>query len=163
MSKLRSILGSLAVAALLLAPQAGRAQFKGGAVGRPAPSTYPSNIIIGGPAATAPAKPASGLFGPLPFTPGWPYLPSLETTVPAREPAVIDVRLPKADALLWFQGIKTKQKGVQRSFESPLLTPGRNYTYEVSATWTGADGKEVTTSRRVAVKAGQHLTIDFTK
>ena len=47
-----------------------------------------------------------------------------------------------------------------RSFQSPPLTPGRRYAYEVRARWQ-ANGRPVTQSREVRVTAGSNVEVDF--
>jgi uncharacterized protein (TIGR03000 family) len=74
--------------------------------------------------------------------------------------AAIEVRLP-ADAELSFQGESVHQTGSLRRFVSPALVPGSDYTYDVQARWV-EDGREVSRSRQVGVRAGDRLTIDFT-
>jgi uncharacterized protein (TIGR03000 family) len=50
-----------------------------------------------------------------------------------------------------------------RLFESPALTPGRDFNYEIKAQWRGADGKAVTRTRTVDVRANAHVNVDFTQ
>jgi uncharacterized protein (TIGR03000 family) len=50
------------------------------------------------------------------------------------QPVYLNVQVP-ADAEVWIDGAKTTQMGANRRFASPPLTPGKNYTYEVTATW----------------------------
>jgi uncharacterized protein (TIGR03000 family) len=76
--------------------------------------------------------------------------------------ASVDIRVPKADAEVFFEGSKTSQTGTDRAFISPPLQPGSNYTYEVQARWF-ENGKEVTRTRRVPVRAGERVTVDFTR
>jgi uncharacterized protein (TIGR03000 family) len=76
--------------------------------------------------------------------------------------ASIDVRVPRADAEVMFEGSKTSQTGTDRAFVSPPLQPGQNYTYVVQARWTD-NGKEVNQTRRVPVRAGERVTVDFTQ
>jgi uncharacterized protein (TIGR03000 family) len=66
------------------------------------------------------------------------------------------------DAQIWFDGTPTTQTGSVRSFDSPPLTPGRRFTYEIRAQWR-EDGRDVTQTRRVAVHAGDAVTVDFTQ
>jgi uncharacterized protein (TIGR03000 family) len=66
-----------------------------------------------------------------------------------------------ADAKVWFDDKATRQDGTDRRFESPALTPGRAYTYDVKARWRDKDGKEVTRTRRVDVSANANVTVDF--
>ena len=73
--------------------------------------------------------------------------------------ARIELQVP-ADAQVWFGGQKTTQTGTRRYFESPPLTSGRTYTYEVRASWK-EDGREVTESRRLSIRAGDRLNASF--
>lgn len=70
-----------------------------------------------------------------------------------------DIRVP-ADAEIWFDGAKTESVGPAREFVSPPLVPDHRYTYEVRARWK-ADGRDVTQTRRVAVHAGERVSITF--
>jgi uncharacterized protein (TIGR03000 family) len=67
------------------------------------------------------------------------------------------------DAKVWFAGKATRQGGAERRFESPALTPGRSYSYDVKAQWRDKDGKEVTRTRHVDVSANSDRTVDFTR
>ena len=70
-----------------------------------------------------------------------------------------DVRVP-ADAAIWFDGVKTTQNGSAREFVSPPLAPGREYTYEIRARWK-MEGREVSQSQRVTVRAGERVSVSF--
>jgi uncharacterized protein (TIGR03000 family) len=86
------------------------------------------------------------------------YLP--ETAAAQADPlAHVTVRLP-ADARLWFQDTPTANTGPVREFNSPPLTPGGRYTYDVRATWT-ENGREVTQTQRIGVTAGAYVDVDF--
>jgi uncharacterized protein (TIGR03000 family) len=73
--------------------------------------------------------------------------------------AWIELQVP-ADARVWFGGEETTQKGTLRQFVSPPLAPGRQYTYEVRASWKEG-GREVTESRRLNLGAGNRLSASF--
>jgi uncharacterized protein (TIGR03000 family) len=75
--------------------------------------------------------------------------------------ARVRVTVPAGDAEIWFQGQKTKRTGKVREFQSPPLTPGVNYTYEIRARWRDGD-RSITQTRTVPVRAGQHVQVDFT-
>jgi uncharacterized protein (TIGR03000 family) len=66
-----------------------------------------------------------------------------------------------ADARVWFGNAATEQSGAVRHFESPALKSGKDYTYEVKVRWT-ENGKEVTRTRQVDVRANSSATVDFT-
>ena len=72
---------------------------------------------------------------------------------------VVTVDVPP-DADVWFNGAPTAQKGTVRRYISPALAPGMNYTYFVRARWL-EDGVAVDQTRRVTVRAGDQLTVDF--
>jgi uncharacterized protein (TIGR03000 family) len=76
--------------------------------------------------------------------------------------ARVRVMVPEG-AKVWFGNQNTTQSGTVRYFESPALTPGQNYTYDVKAQWRDADGKEVTRTRQVDVRANGAVTVDFTR
>jgi uncharacterized protein (TIGR03000 family) len=71
------------------------------------------------------------------------------------------VRLPDANAEVWFQDHKTQQGGTVRQFESESLDPNRTYTFQVRARWT-KDGQPMDQTRQVQARAGQTVTVDFT-
>jgi uncharacterized protein (TIGR03000 family) len=87
------------------------------------------------------------------FTTPAPRVASTDTT------ARIIVRLP-ANAELWFEGQKMTGTGSVREFESPPLTPGQRYTYEVRAQWED-NGKLVKQTQTVGVKARAFVNVDF--
>ncbi len=86
---------------------------------------------------------------------------SLSTvSLTAGRPALIDVFLPE-NATLSFQDTPTKEEGAVRTFQSPPLTPGRTYTYNLRARWRGEDGRDVVRTRRLTVHSGDHLEVDL--
>jgi uncharacterized protein (TIGR03000 family) len=72
---------------------------------------------------------------------------------------MIGIRVP-SDAQIWFDGDKTSQTGSFRQFVSPQLEPDKTYTYQIRAKWI-KDGGSVEQTRTVAVRAGQHVGVDF--
>jgi uncharacterized protein (TIGR03000 family) len=83
-------------------------------------------------------------------------------TTPASLPANIAVRVPEPTAEVWFEGSKTSQTGVLRTFASPPLPLGNSYTYQVRARWT-ENGQVIDQTRPVQVVANQQTTVDFTR
>jgi uncharacterized protein (TIGR03000 family) len=75
--------------------------------------------------------------------------------------ARLNVRLPAADAEVWFDDKPTQQRGTMREFASPPLNPDKNYTYEVRARWM-ENGKTMERTKKVAVRANGVATVDFT-
>jgi uncharacterized protein (TIGR03000 family) len=78
-----------------------------------------------------------------------------------RDSAVLNVRLPDANAQVWVEGDLTRQRGTWREFVSPPLDPNKNYTYDVRARWT-ENGREVERTRTIPVRANAVATVDFT-
>jgi uncharacterized protein (TIGR03000 family) len=91
-------------------------------------------------------------------TPPYPasYSPA---TVQPDAIAQITVSLP-ADAVIWFDGSKTTSTGSVREYQSPPLTPGIRYTYEVRARWN-ENGQEVTQTQQVQITAGTRVNVHF--
>ena len=73
--------------------------------------------------------------------------------------ARVTVTLPPG-ARVSFGGKPTTSTGSVREYQSPPLTPGRQYTYEVQASWN-ENGKEVTQTQQVEVTAGAHVNTAF--
>jgi uncharacterized protein (TIGR03000 family) len=67
-----------------------------------------------------------------------------------------------AGAEVWFGGTATRQAGPVRDFESPELTPGKDYAYGVTARWTEG-GEEMTRTLRVSVRANSSVSVDFVR
>jgi uncharacterized protein (TIGR03000 family) len=66
-----------------------------------------------------------------------------------------------ADAEVSFDGTRTTLTGTERTFKTPPLEKGSNYYYSVRARWT-QDGRPVEQTRKVMVKAGAKVRVDFT-
>lgn len=84
------------------------------------------------------------------------YFPS---TAQPDTTAHITVSVPPG-AEIWFDDHKTTAIGSVREFQSPPLTPGRRYAYEVRARWY-ENGQEVTQTQRVPVTSGAHVRVTF--
>jgi uncharacterized protein (TIGR03000 family) len=89
----------------------------------------------------------------------FPAVPVL-TAPPPDNLARVRVVVP-ADAKVSFDGKATRQTGTVRHYESPALTPGHDYSYEIKATWS-ENGKEVTRTRKVDVRANSRVTVNLT-
>jgi uncharacterized protein (TIGR03000 family) len=79
---------------------------------------------------------------------------------PSASTAAIDVKVP-AEAILWFQGQKTRQRGSERFFQSPPLMTGKSYDYQIKALWIDEKGEKIERIRTLQVQAGEHLSIDL--
>ncbi len=122
------------------------------------PDYYPAPYGAGAyPYAAPPADAYGAPLGgyPVPADQGYP------TTPASGDMAVrVDVRVPVADAEVFFDGTKTNQTGMTRYFESPPLDSGSAYEYTIRARWM-EDGKPVTQTRKVTVFAGQRVGVNF--
>jgi uncharacterized protein (TIGR03000 family) len=67
----------------------------------------------------------------------------------------------RPEAQVWFGDYQTQQTGDARSFVSPPLMPGQDYTYEVHARWM-ENGRQVERQRKITVRANMAATVDLT-
>jgi len=118
--------------------------------GLPVDSGYFSNAGAVPPDAADPLYPALQT-GPPPVSAAAP--------APADERARFSVDVP-ANAQLWVENTLTTATGTVREFQSPPLTPGRQYAYTVHARWTD-NGHEVDQSQRVQFGPGDHVNMLF--
>jgi uncharacterized protein (TIGR03000 family) len=85
---------------------------------------------------------------------------SASTTVSQTDtPADVTVVVPE-NAKLWFNDVPINTTGATREFQTPALTPGREYTYQVRATWM-QNGREISQTQTLPVSAGSHARIVF--
>jgi uncharacterized protein (TIGR03000 family) len=73
---------------------------------------------------------------------------------------VLMAHLPE-DALIWFNDHPTKSRGMERYYESPPLTPGKEYYYTARIVWH-ENGRWVSKAERVPVGVGQMHCIYLT-
>jgi uncharacterized protein (TIGR03000 family) len=83
------------------------------------------------------------------------------TPAPTSGQAMIDVRLPTADAEVFFEGNNTKQAGMRRMFQSPTVQVGTTYYYKIRARWKQPDGTIADQERSVGVRANETTVVDF--
>jgi len=69
------------------------------------------------------------------------------------------LRVPE-NARVWFDDTETQQRGMDRDFVSPPLTPGKQYVYQIKAQWQ-ENGQDVTRQKQVTVRAGETLNVDL--
>ncbi len=103
-------------------------------------------------------------YGPVSMTPDQQVQPGTtrQSFYPANgQTALIDVRVPVANAQVTFDGAATRQQGLTRLFTTPARNPQGANSYEVKATWTGPDGKPVEQTRTVKVPPGARVLVDF--
>ena len=86
---------------------------------------------------------------------------NLKDTPAPSATATVTVTVPEgATVYVEGQALKT-QTGTTRQFVSPPLTPGKAYTYDIRATWTGPDGKKVERTVSVDIRAGARESVAF--
>jgi uncharacterized protein (TIGR03000 family) len=93
------------------------------------------------------------------YTSAYPAAVSPSAVSPDR--CLMDVRVP-ANAEVWIEGQRMQTRGTNREFQSPPLTPGRAYTYDLRARWTGANGP-VDQTKQITVHAGDRVNVDFAR
>ena len=75
--------------------------------------------------------------------------------------ARFEISLPKADAIVTYDGAKTTQTGVTRVFVTPPLTEDKLYTATIVAQWTDEAGTKVTQRKTFEFVAGETLRHRF--
>jgi uncharacterized protein (TIGR03000 family) len=85
----------------------------------------------------------------------------LDESLPDPAPATVRVRLPE-DARLYFDGEETQSTAAVREFISPVLEPGKTYSYSLVGTVVRG-GRTVSVRREVDVRAGEvtEVTLAF--
>lgn len=118
---------------------------------------YPVYVAPGyGPPAPAACPVAGPGPAPAPSTSSVPTAPIRLTD----SDMLLSMRVPP-DAVVRINGEKTNQSGPRREFLSSGLSPGRTYTFVVTAQWTEPDGQDVQLERRVQVQGGERRNVDF--
>lgn len=105
---------------------------------------------------TAPAAPITGAAYSMPGMTS--DVPTVAAAVPANRAQVV-IKLP-AEAKLFADGQATTLTGTERVFQTPDLTPGRDFQYTFKAEVpAGAETKTLT--KQVVVRAGHQTVVDF--
>lgn len=88
---------------------------------------------------------------------------SVSTPAVSGRQARLEIRLQNPDDELLIEGQVMQGTGLNRSFVSPDLIAGKDYTYTIKSRRPGTTeaGKEET--RTLGVKAGSTFTVDFTR
>jgi uncharacterized protein (TIGR03000 family) len=102
-----------------------------------------------------PVKPGEPL--PPPSKPGTSPKPP-ETVAPNRARLIVDV---PPDAKLYIDDAAMKTPTDHRVYRTPDLAPGQTYYYEVRVE-AQRDGKPISQTKRVLLRAGQEVRADFT-
>lgn len=121
------------------------------------PYSYPVAYSAPGTAAiVGSAIPVIPADSPPPADPPQAQQPQLPANV-----VYIEVAVP-ADAQVWLGPTPSDQAGPVRTFVSPPLEAGYDYSYTIRARWT-ENGIPVTRERKVPVRPGDRLSIDLTR
>jgi len=99
------------------------------------------------------------------YYPSTTYNPSTSayyspTDYATTDTATVRVLVPDSRARVWFNGNLTRQNGMDRSFQTPPLTSGYNYSYIIRATWM-QNGREMTQERTLSVMPGRNFVVNF--
>jgi uncharacterized protein (TIGR03000 family) len=78
-----------------------------------------------------------------------------------QQSVTLKVLVPAPNAKLLIQDRLTQQNGTERTFESPPLEPGKEYTYTLTAKWEPNNYTKITRTRAVKVQAGQTVEVDM--
>jgi len=97
--------------------------------------------------------PSAGVFRPRPGD------DLMAMSIPATPLATVVVKVPE-NAQVWFDNSLTQTTGTERSYETPPLTAGTSYQYEIKARWL-QDGKAVERIRNVTIRSGERSVVDF--
>jgi len=101
---------------------------------------------------------AAPVYGtPAPVAPG--MKPAEGSTGSVMQPATVVVKAP-TDVKITVNGQATTRRTAEESFSTPLLNPGRTYSYAFVAERT-VDGKKETAKKDVTVVAGKETVVDF--
>lgn len=74
--------------------------------------------------------------------------------------ALINVRVPEF-ADVWVAGEKTHLQGTSRDFVTPELDANRRHFYDIRARWIDDRGVALDITRRVPVRSGDRIRVDF--
>jgi uncharacterized protein (TIGR03000 family) len=95
------------------------------------------------------------------FLPAVPAVPDEYAYGNTANDAVEMVLKVPAASDVWFNGTKTKrQTRAVRHFTTPELEPGQDYYYDITVRWT-ENGRLAEQKRRILVRAGDRLTLNF--
>ena len=88
--------------------------------------------------------------------------PATATPLAAARMATVEVHLPDPQALVTFNGQNTVTRGTERRYVTPGLQVGKNYHYNITATWR-ENSRQVNRGLQVRINAGRLAVADFTR
>lgn len=74
----------------------------------------------------------------------------------------VEVHVPSPDARVTFNGVTSSSRSDTRYFETNYLQPGRNYSFDVQASWMEG-GREMKQTKTVTGQAGQTVQVYFVR
>jgi uncharacterized protein (TIGR03000 family) len=80
-----------------------------------------------------------------------------------KKSATLIIRVANANARLWVDDEEQEKAGLVRTFRTPPLTVGREYTYQVKSFWEPNNYTKITRTRKVTVEAGKMIKLDLTR
>lgn len=86
--------------------------------------------------------------------------PEEESIADARR-ARFYITVPDADAVVYFDGVKTRQAGTEREYVTPPLDANRDYTSTIEVRFLGENGKERTRTKTFDINAGKTVRHTF--
>jgi uncharacterized protein (TIGR03000 family) len=72
-----------------------------------------------------------------------------------------EITVPCANAVVLFDGVKTKQTGMTRVFVTPPMQEDKEYTSNITVEWTDKDGTPRTRTRTFAFRGGDTVRHTF--
>jgi uncharacterized protein (TIGR03000 family) len=93
--------------------------------------------------------------------PAVPYEKSPEERLQELRRVRYEITVPVEDAVVLFDGAKTKQTGLTRVFRTPPMQEGKEYTSTITVEWTEKDGTARMRSRTFSVHAGDMVRHTF--
>ncbi len=92
----------------------------------------------------------------------YPAVPFEASPATERRRARFEVKVPVADAIVYFDGVQTQQTGLNRVFVTPALDEGKEYTITIMVRWPTEDGSlSAPRQKSFTVTAGQTIQTTF--
>ncbi len=79
---------------------------------------------------------------------------------PTVDKALLEIRMPKQEAKLFFDGKEVAGEGEVRSFLTPTLKIGQAYMFQLKATWPGFPDDRVS-EQSITFQAGERTVVDL--
>lgn len=93
--------------------------------------------------------------------PALPYEKSAQEKLADLRRVRYEITVPYANAEVYIDGVKTKQKGLKRTFVTPPMQEDRYYTADIKVTWVDQYQKARERSQAFTFVAGETIRHDF--